>query len=311
MPPRRNLYAEVTQRVIDALGDGQIPWRKPWKDTLPAGDGRPRNGISGRPYRGINMLLLSLSEYADPRWVTFNQAKQAGGQVRKGEKSTMVVFFRMLDIKEQVGDEEPRTVTVPVMRSFNVFNVEQVDGLALQLPEGEDFRPDEECERMLSRIEAAPVIRSSSKACYIPEWDEIHIPPPSAFHHPDGYYHTLFHELAHATGHPTRLDRKGFDTFGSDHYAREELTAEIASMMVGRVCGIDPMWPDNPVAYIKSWVDQLKDDENERMIVHAAARAQRAADWIIGDHETDTLDVREGSQDEQAADSQADSAVAS
>ena len=283
---RRDPYAEVTARIITALERGTLPWRHPWRAR------GLRNAVSHRSYRGINLLVLGLTSmeagYNDARWLTFRQAEQLGGYVRRGEHGTRIVFWKWpaRDEDREAGpDDEGRGPAFPLMRLYTVFNVAQCEGLALPDPEsGGEFDPLEQAEAIVSGYASGPeVLHDAEAAYYVPSRDEVHLPPRGAFRDADGYYATLFHELAHSTGHPSRLDREGYQEsapFGSPVYSREELVAEFAAAFLCQEAGIDASRLDQSAAYIASWLRALQDDR--RLAVAAAGQAQRAVDHILG-----------------------------
>ncbi len=283
---RPDPYAEVTARIIAALERGTVPWRHPWRAR------GLRNAVSTRPYRGINLLMLSLTSmeagYDDARWLTYRQAEQLGGNVRRGEHGTRVVLWKWLG-RDEDGDtdsaDEERRPAFPLMRLYTVFNVAQCEGLSLPEPEsGEAFDPLERAEAIVAGYAGGPhVFHDGESAYYIPSRDEVHLPPLAAFRDVDGYYATLFHELAHSTGHPSRLDREGYQEsapFGSPVYSREELVAEFGATFLCQEAGIDASRLDQSAAYIASWLKALEDDR--RLAVAAAGQAQRAVDHILG-----------------------------
>lgn len=285
------IYAEVTNKIVSMLEAGVVPWRSPiLAQSTPGGAGWPKNLDSGRDYRGVNVFLLAFTAwcngYSSPNWLTFNQAKAKGGSVRRGEKASMVVFWKSYKTKDKA-TEEP--VTVPVLRYFNVFNLEQCEGITVptnDAPASETtvFTPIEAAERLVSGFEGRPEIEHrGNRAYYIPKLDTIHVPPPSKCVSPEAFYATVFHELGHASGHSSRLNR-GIDTqlapFGSPEYAREELIAEMTAAFLCGHTGIAPETVENSASYIASWIKTLKGDK--RLAVSAAGAAQRAADWIRG-----------------------------
>lgn len=300
---RRDPYAEVTARIIAALERGTVPWRHPWRAR------GLRNAVSHRPYRGINLLLLSLvsmeAGYDDARWLTYRQAEQLGGHVRRGEHGTRVVFWKWPARDEERDgdpDDERRGPAFPLMRLYTVFNVAQCERLSLLDPEsGGEFDPLKRAEAIVSGYADGPhVFHDAEAAYYVPSRDEVHLPPRSAFRDADGYYATLFHELAHSTGHPSRLDREGYQEsapFGSPVYSREELVAEFAAAFLCQQSGVDASRLDQSAAYIASWLRALEDDR--RLAVAAAGQAQRAVDHILGhappatasDQEQEQIDV--------------------
>jgi antirestriction protein ArdC len=274
-----DLYAEVTDRIIAELERGVVPWRKPWAAT----DGSlHRNLVSGKPYRGVNQLLLSLSSYSSPYWVTFKQAKAKGGAVRKGEKSTLIVFWKFLRREDKATG---KLTSIPMLRHYRVFNVEQCDGLTVPEPvEREDFDPIAAAETIFADMPNRPMVGfGGDRAFYAPAFDTVQLPEREAFDSAAGFYSTAFHELVHATGHQSRLNRpevQGGASFGSEVYSREELTAEMGAAMLCAQAGIldDTVKPS--AAYIGSWLKVLRADR--KMVLGAAGKAQRAADYILG-----------------------------
>jgi antirestriction protein ArdC len=293
----RAVYERVTSTIIAALEAGVVPWRKPWADVLP-----PCNALSRRPYHGVNFLLLSLSRYEDHRWLTYRQAKELGGHVRAGEQSTSVVFWKQWD----VDNPDPASGTmrrdhVPILRYYHVFNAGQCEGLDLP-PLERQGRPANEriaaAERTVAQMPDPPRIHEGrNQACYYPLVDVVQIPSLSSFESADTYYATLFHELAHATGHEKRLNRKGVTRaaiFGSGDYSREELVAEFASAFCSSQIGLDNRLTVNAASYLDGWLHPLRADP--RAVVIAAGQAQRAADYICGVSAHDPADT-EGKPD--------------
>ena len=271
-------YAIITDRIVVQLEAGVVPWRKPWHGKA----GIPKNLASGKEYRGVNVFLLHCLAYESPYFLTFKQAKQRGGHVWKGEKGCPVVFWKWLDVEEQESGEPKR---VPLLRYYIVFNVVQCEGVeapALDVPERE-HTPVEAAERIVTAMPKRPAIRHGhSGASYSPVQDIVKMPRPEVFESEEAYYSTLFHELTHSTGHASRLDRKldcDLAAFGSPDYSREELVAEMgAAFLCGKV-GILDRRLDQSAAYIDGWLRRLRNDR--RLVVTAAAQAQRAADYIL------------------------------
>ncbi|HRE93208.1 MAG TPA: zincin-like metallopeptidase domain-containing protein [Fimbriimonadaceae bacterium] len=279
------LYETVTEKIVESLKRGVVPWRKPWKDA----HALPINVASGKVYRGINVFLLGLTPYADHRWLTFKQVQERGGKVRQGEKGTLVVFWKQLEfeeIDESTGEVSKRRT--PMLRYFTVFNVEQIEGIDFASPyTGEPLDESQRIERaeLLARsMPNPPAIHGKARsAYYVPKEDAVYMPAFERFASADHYYGTLFHELAHASGHESRLNRKGVTEvvrFGSNDYSREELVAELTSAFCCATVGLDNSLTEDSASYISGWLDVLGDDP--KAVVIAAAQAQKAADYIRG-----------------------------
>lgn len=292
-----NVYEVINQRIVEMLEKGTIPWRKPWN----AEANMPKNLISKKEYRGINIFLLNSMPYGSPYWLTFNQAREKGGTVRKGEKATPVIFWKWLDWENnEAPEEEDENGKVPLLRYYSVFNVEQCEGI--KVPEPEEvitvFNPIEKAEEVIKTMPLLPDIRhGGNRAYYSPALDYIQLPTRHTFESPEEYYSTCFHELTHATGHMKRLGRKSIletSYFGSHEYSKEELVAEMGAAFLCGHSGIEQRTLGNSAAYIQGWLKVLKDDR--RLLVHAAAQAQKAADYIL-----DRKGGEELLTDEQAA----------
>ena len=288
-------YQEITNKVIAALEKGLIPWQSP------VGAGKRSfayNYVSGKQYRGINFFLLNfMRPHLQGAYLTFKQAQALGGKVRKGAKSERVYFFKMYyrdangkglseQRAEQLRDQGVKVDCTPFLKSFPVFNVEDVEGVDFDLPEVETFEhsPIQEAEKFVASIEGGPSIetRTGSANYYTPATDTIIMYPVDRYRTPEDYYSTLFHELTHSTGHADRLSREGITDeiqMGSPKYAREELTAEMGAAFLCAVTGVDPQI-ENSAAYIGNWLQRLK---NDKMLVYkAAAEAQKAVDYLTG-----------------------------
>jgi antirestriction protein ArdC len=283
------IYQAVTDRMIQSLEQGVIPWRTPWTSA-----GCPRSMSTGSAYRGVNTWLLALASrehgWRSPWFGTYGQIQERGGQVRKGEKSTLVTFWKTLEKQERDPvTGEVTTRAVPMLRKFRVFNAEQADGLPGR------FHPEPGAERPIARPQAvldgyasqpgAPRLCHDvqGQAYYNPAADEIHLPPIAGHRSPEHYYATAYHEAAHSTGHASRLDRPGITsqdaTFGSHEYGKEELVAQMTASMLCAETGIDTDEIfQNSAAYVGGWLQTIKSDP--RMVVSAAAAAQKATDVI-------------------------------
>ena len=292
-------YEAVTRSIIGALERGHAPWQKPWKTPRRSGynPNLHHNAVTGHAYRGLNVWSLEAEAAARGRastaWLTFNQARQAGGNVRKGERSTLVSFWKFdqkLITNNDTGEDEwKRTVT---LRMYNVFNIEQTDGVKLPKREAqpEDSDPEIDVNEFAEAIvrgyvdNGGPTLAhdGGDSAYYRPSTDAVSMPMPGQFTSPDGWYATLFHELGHSTGHESRLDRLSKDTvlaaFGSEDYSREELVAEFTSAYLAAQSGINNT-RENSTAYIAGWLRVVKSDPQAALI--AAGRAQHAADLIL------------------------------
>lgn len=277
-PKRGSVYEQITERIMALLEQGEIPWRKPWKVHT----GLPRNLVSKKAYRGINTFLLHAMSYESPYWLTFRQAQELGGTVRKGEKACPVVFWKQLAIEdEQTGETEK----IPLIRFYHVFNVAQCDGLknlpaTVETPFSAPTKPDEIVAFMPKRPD---IKHGLTKAFYSPGTDTVAMPHRERFDNEAGYYATLFHELIHSTGHPSRLNRSTLTEsagFGSNPYCKEELVAEMGAAFLCGQAGIAGQTLENSAAYVQNWLAALHDDK--KLIVQAAGQAQKAADFILG-----------------------------
>lgn len=280
MSGQDKIYQLVTDRIMEQLAQGVVPWRKPWK----GGSEMPRNLVSGKAYRGVNVFLLHCWG-GSPWWLTYKQAEQLGGQVRKGSKGMPVIFWKMAESKEQTKDGEPKQI--PVLRYYTVFNLEQIDGIDAPQEDAEPthpFTPIEAAERIMrSMPNPPPVVYNRSRAFYRPREDMVHLPERKRFEAPEEFYSTAFHELIHSTGHEKRLNRRSLtetDGFGGHEYSKEELVAEFGAAFLCGHASIEAATLANSAAYIGNWLKRLKD--NRRWAIQAAGQAQKAADFILG-----------------------------
>lgn len=289
--PRRDVEQEVTDRMMAALESGTIPWRKPWTVA-----GFAHTSVAtGKPYRGMNVWLLALTSmergYVSPFWLTFKQAQDHGGTVRKGEKGTQVLFWKMLDVQDRDrptnDDGSKRTKRIPLVRGYTVFNLEQCDDVKMPprftiSDEGrEPVAVPDAMREVLDGYVNGPSVRfvTQDSAHYDPAADCITLPTLDQFGTSAGFVATALHELTHSTGHPSRLDREQRNHFGTDLYAREELVAEMGSAMLAASAGLDTDF-DQSAAYVKNWLGALRDDKS--LVIVAAQRAQKAVDRILG-----------------------------
>lgn len=284
----------VAAELVARLKEGTAPWQKPWDagKTQPA----PFNPTTGKPYRGGNALWLQMNQQTDdPRWMTYKQAQDQGWQVRKGEKGTTVEFWQFskeVDLVDENGrpvyDPDGKIVKTteelefPIVRHSTAFNGAQIDSIPPWEPpkqtEQQKFERHAECERILSESGADIRHKTGDRAFYSPRQDFIQLPLREQFTSADAYYATALHELGHWTGHESRLDREILNTFGTEAYAREELRAEISSMMIGRELGVGHD-PDQHAAYVGSWIKALEEDPRE--IFRAARDAERIKEFVM------------------------------
>ncbi|MEX1098005.1 MAG: zincin-like metallopeptidase domain-containing protein [Planctomycetales bacterium] len=292
---KSDIYEGITARVVQQLEAGTVPWRKPWSGGP---SGHPRNLASQRPYRGVNVFLLGCSPFELPFWLSFRQARALGGHVRRGEKATLIVFWRWLEREDGETGELRR---FPLLRQFSVFNVEQCElppGTVPSLPDvsPREFEAIDACERIVAGMPDPPtILHGGAEALYRPATDTVRVPEPERFDSAETYHATMFHELVHATGHSSRLNRPevtGDIRFGTRDYSREELVAEMGAAFLCGHAGIDNAVIESSAAYIAGWLTRLRGDK--RLVVHAAAAAQKAADYVLG-RQFDSENEREDS----------------
>ena len=283
--PRRDPYQEVTDRILEALEAGTKPWVRPWNPEQAAGPMAPFNPTTGKHYRGINVLILGMDLRAfasgDPRWTTYQQAKEKDWQVRKGEKATTIFFYKPLEVDD--AEAKDGTRIIPMLKSYSVFHATQIDGIPPYIVPSIEETPWQrpEAADLIIRNSGAALRIGGGRAFYSPATDHIQLPPEEAFQGPHEWAAVAMHELGHWTGHPTRLDRDLSGKFGSGAYAQEELRAELASAFIGATLGIPADIPQH-ASYIASWVKKLKEDKRE--IFRAAADAQKIADFALAFH---------------------------
>ena len=279
---KANVYEMVTARIIAELEKGNIPWKKPWTGVRSGAFNR----VSKKPYSIINQILLQhTGEYA-----TFKQWTDLGGHIRKGEKSEMVVFWKMFEkeeTNEDTGEKEVRKI--PMLRYYNVFHISQVDGVEPLVIPFKEVEPIEAADKIIAEYVEREHIEfkeiASNEAFYSPSSDRVVVPMKEQYRHINEYYSTTFHELTHSTGHKSRLDRlhSGADAaFGTQTYSKEELVAEIGSASLMNLLEIETIKTfRNSAAYIQSWLKVLKSDN--KFIVSASSKAEKAVNYIIGE----------------------------
>lgn len=289
-----DVYKIVTDRIIELLELGTVPWQKPWIDA-----GVPANLLSKRPYRGINLWLLLSLNYERNLFLTWDQLKKIGGSVKQGEHGQVVVFWKTVKKTDNPEGEEQKNV--PLLRYYKVFNIEQCkdipEGLVMPLVQRE-HDPIAECEAIVNGMpECPPVKFKEQKAFYDIIGDYINMPKKKSFKTNESYYSTLFHELVHSTGSEKRLKRPTITEmaeFGSEPYSIEELVAELGAAYLCSFAGILGSQIVDNTAYIKGWLGKLKDDK--RFIIRASGYSQKAVDHILNIKEAASTNEMEQSE---------------
>jgi len=268
-----SVYEIITDQIIKKLEEGVVPWRKTWVNGLPS------NFVSKRAYTGMNSLLLGLSDFKSPYWLTFKQCNGLGGRVKKDSKSTQIIFWNVVDNNRKKDKDDSDKIFI--LRYFNVYNTDQCEGLEVENPVKVPCNKLGACEEIHDGYKTCPKIETAHKAFYAPKSDFIGMPDRENFDSSEDYYAVLFHEMGHSTGHESRLNRKevvGCQPFGSESYSKEELVAELTSAFLCGTVGIAPAIIDNAASYIQNWKSALKEDS--KLIISAASKAQKAADYI-------------------------------
>lgn len=284
---RTDLYQEVTDKIIRELEAGRVPWVQPWDNASPdAAIGMPKNANTGNTYSGINILLLWASGieqgFKAQKWVTFKQALEIGGNVRKGQRGTTVcyadTFIPKSEQERQIQTGE-QAQSIGFLKRYTVFNVEQCEGLDIETDKAAEKTEADLIPAVKTIIDnmGVPFHFGGNKAFYMPSIDAITMPPMSAYYEPINFYRTAMHEISHSTGHKSRLDRKLDNARGSKGYAFEECIAEISASYICASLSIRPTVRHSD--YIGSWLELLKKDK--RAIFKAASQASKAADFVL------------------------------
>jgi len=288
----------ITERIVKLLETGTVPWHKPWANRQTGADGFPRNAVSKRHYRGINVFILASQSYGSPCWLTYKEALALGGHVKAGEHGTPIVFWKWLSREIEKPDGSIDEKSFPMLRYYTVFNSEQTEGCRLPadardgaMPEP-SFDPIEACEAIYANMPNRPSLEHGAtiaithgrrlEAYYSPGNDTVVMPRREAFDTPEFYYSVLFHELTHSTGAVHRLNRPTLNQalkFGDTNYSKEELVAEMGSSFLAGHTGIEQVTLTNNAAYLDSWIKVLKGDA--KLVIVAAAAAQKAVDFAL------------------------------
>ena len=279
---KQNAYEMVTNRIIEQLENGVIPWQKPWSGTHSGA----YNRISNRPYSLLNQLLLKHGD----EYATFKQWSGLGGKIRKGEKSEIVTFWKIQQIEEINEDGEKTIKQLPLLRYYNVFHISQVDGVEpkeqLKISDLESIEEAENIKNEYMNREHLKIFETvTNKAFYTPTFDYIEVPCKEQYQNIEEFYSTLFHEMIHSTGHKNRLGRLETGAsahFGSKTYSKEELVAELGSAALVNMLGIETEKSfRNSGAYIQNWLQALKNDN--KFIVSASSKAEKAVKYILNE----------------------------
>ena len=314
---RATVYERVTEQISALLKQVVVPWQRPWQAEV----GPPRNGVSGRYYRGLNVFLLSLAGFDSPWWLTPKQVNGLDGHIRRGEKVSWVHFWghwlpkadpnESTDIDADEAAVSTRRRPVPILRAYRIVNLDQCAGPGIDTfrdkhpvdgPDKHDNDPIAGCEEIVANMPQRPGIRyGGNRALYRPWTDRVHMPRRETFTSSEAFYATLFHELVHSTGHRERLNRKTLTDgtpFGSPTYSREELVAEMGAAFLCAAAGIDDPTLQNSASYIQSWLKFLSSDP--RSLIVAGAKAQKAADFIHGWAGVEQVEAAEASAEAAA-----------
>lgn len=278
--PPTDVYTRVTERIIELLEQGVIPWRQPWQPN-----GMPKNLISQRPYTGINAMLLNSLQYSQNHFLTWHQLQEIGGMVKKGEKGTLIVYQATKE-KEVEKNGKTEMEKRSILKYYYVYNVEQCLNIPkkyLEVTKIPTELQDYSCEQIIHNMPLCPTIYyRGHEAYYMPHGDYITMPKLEYFESVTAFYETLFHEAVHSTGAKHRLSRESLyqnPSFGTELYSFEELIAEIGSCYLTSIGGVGIGNLENSTSYINGWLKVLKNDK--KFIIQAASKAQKAVEYIL------------------------------
>ena len=276
---KKSIYEKVNENIIALLEKGVCPWRQPWntQNRKPA-----INMLSKKAYRGINFILTNCQSYKCNQWATYKQIASKGGHVKKGEEGTPIIFWSTFENKTEPEKQ------IPFMKYSYIFNLEQCDGIAIEQPEQAptfDHNPIEACENLISRFPLGlpEITHNNGKAFYNVTRDIIELPRMDLYASPQEYYSTYYHEIIHATGHKSRLDRKSVvdsDGYGNNLYCKEELIAELGACYLCAESGIDSATIENSASYLNNWINVLRG--SPKLIIEASIAAKKASEFLIG-----------------------------
>jgi antirestriction protein ArdC len=287
----------ITNRIVAMLEAGTVPWHKPWANRQTGTDAFPRNAITKRHYRGINVFILASQSYGSPCWLTYKEALALGGHVKAGEHGTPIVFWKWLSREIEKADGSIDEKHFPMLRYYTVFNAEQTEGCRLPADaksegDGAPFNPIEACEAVYENMPGRPRLEHGAttaitrghrfEAYYTAGSDTVVMPRREAFDSPEFYYSVLFHELTHSTGAAQRLNRPTLNQavkFGDTNYSKEEIVAEMGASFLAGHTGFEQVTLTNNAAYLANWIGALKGDA--KLVIVAAAAAQKASDYIL------------------------------
>jgi len=283
---KKSVYEIITEQIINKLEQGVVPWHCPWNKH----DMNPTNLISNKSYNGLNIFLLAMQGYESQYWLSYKQAKSVGGNVKKGEKVSILTFWNINESKDKEGEKKEYAI----LKYYRVFNIEQCENIDHKRVEEErkkienfeviDFSPIVSAESIASSYKKSPEVKhQGQRACYNKVSDLILMPNKNTFHNEQEYYSTLFHEMGHSTGHKNRLNRdtlENFAAFGDPVYSKEELVAEFCASFLSAEAGILNHTVENSAAYIKGWSKKLR--SNPKIIIEASRYGRHAAEYILG-----------------------------
>jgi antirestriction protein ArdC len=274
------IYERVIDQILDSLEKGVVPWRKTWKGV----DG-PFNPFTKRYYTGINRIILGTTKYDSPYFMGFDQAQKMGGFVKRGEHGIQILKYSKVVKKviDDNGEEQIQTKVYPM--TLTVFNLSQIQGIEIAEEENKNNKPIEAADMIIKGMPNPPKINEqrTNKAAYSPSRDTVIIPKLTQFETPEAYYNTLFHEVVHATGHESRLNRQIKNSFGDINYSQEELIAEMGAACLCNVVGIENVTIENSISYVQSWASAIRNDKH--LIFKSATQSKRACDYILNKNE--------------------------